>query len=147
MKKFMKYISYFTVLAICLNGCKQNSIDKELTYRLTSYKFLQLLNEGKIDSAKRILAYIPNDSTGLIDEMRLIKRFLNESKTIPDYKTFVLDSTNVEFTKERRYEIKLYKDGQTIDPDNFIGNVRIEFKEGLPENICGIMAVAKPSKL
>ena len=144
----MKYLLAFSFLVVALTSCAQKKKQEDLDYRVTSQKFLQLISRGEIDSAKKMfIAPDDDDDFGVNNQLVLIKRFLDDVKFIPDYDEFILDSLDLAHTKRREYTIKLYKDNQKANPENFVGEVSIRFFDGAPKKIITISAIAKPSKL
>ena len=103
--------------------------------------------KAKFGLAKDMFIVIPEELVSIDSRLRLMKQFLNEYKAIPPTKSYNLDSTEIQLGKRRAYEIELFKNGNQDNDENFIGHIRIEFREGMPKKISTISVIGKPVQL
>jgi len=139
----MKQYILFSILVSCFICCKQTQKIEELEYKETSYKFLKLLKEDKIDIAKRMFIAYQIDSAYFDEQIQLARELLSESSLIPYKKYFFLDTMNVGNPRTNLFTIKLFKNDHRETASEELGTITIGFRIGIPNKVFSIDATRK----
>lgn len=132
----MRNMTFFFSLFVIFSSCSlKQPKDEDIKYITTAHKFISLLKESKLDSAKKMFLFYPEDSTNINERIRASSEMLHESAMVPNIRYFELDTITILNPATKHFAVEIFRNEERNVPSGSIGKITIGFRKGFPDKI------------